>query len=303
MNSNEKTMPLCVVSVENLLKTQFPARKTLLNPWLQSQNLSMLYSWRGVGKTHAALNIAYAVASGGRWLEWEAPEPAPVLYLDGEMPAIALQERLNAIIAGSDKELPIDYLRVMTPDMNQDRFLPDLSTYEGQLEINSIVGNAELIIVDNLSCLASRGGKENEAESWQIVADWGLQQRAQGRAVLFIHHAGKGGQQRGTSKREDILDNVISLKHPKNYEPQEGARFEIHFEKSRALYGTSIIPIEATLNVDPHGKQAWTTSKAVNVLTNQIHELRDKGLSQRRIATELGIGSGTVNRHIKKADI
>ena len=39
------------------------------------------------------------------------------------------------------------------------------------------------------------------------------------------------------SKREDILDTVLSLKRPDDYEPTEGARFEVHFEKCRGIYG------------------------------------------------------------------
>src|SRR3712207_8616616 len=44
------------------------------------------------------------------------------------------------------------------------------------------------------------------------------------RAVLFIHHQGKGGTQRGTSRKEDVLDTVIALRRPDDYSPAEGAR-------------------------------------------------------------------------------
>ena len=58
-----------------------------------------------------------------------------------------------------------------------------------------------------------------------------------GISVLFIHHAGKGGQQRGTSRREDVLDTVIAMRKPADFNPGDGAYFEIHFEKARGLYG------------------------------------------------------------------
>jgi RecA-family ATPase len=48
----------------------------------------MLYGQRGLGKTHVALGIAYAVASGGAFLRWRAPVPRRVLYVDGEMAAV-----------------------------------------------------------------------------------------------------------------------------------------------------------------------------------------------------------------------
>jgi Protein of unknown function (DUF3489) len=61
--------------------------------------------------------------------------------------------------------------------------------------------------------------------------------RRRGISVLIVHHAGKGGQQRGTTRREDVLDTSISLRHPADYSPVEGARFEIHLEKARGVRG------------------------------------------------------------------
>lgn len=292
--------PLQIVSIGELIATEFPPRKDLLGEWLCSQTLNMLYAWRGVGKTHAALNIAYAIASGGQWLHWKAPQASPVLYLDGEMPANAIQQRLAEIIASNDSEPKPDYFRILTPDLNRDRFMPDLATYEGQQEIEDQIGNAELIVVDNLSCLARRGGKENEAESWQVVADWALQQRANGRSVLFIHHAGKGGAQRGTSKREDILDTVIALRHPKDYEPREGARFELHFEKSRALHGDAVEAVEAKLDTAEHGGQQWAFCTVEESQNEVIRELKDSGLTVREIAEEVGISKSAVQRRLKR---
>ena len=71
--------------------------------------------------------------------------------------------------------------------------------------------------------------------------------RSNGKSVLLIHHAGKGGQQRGTSRREDVLDTVIALRKPENYSPDSGTCFEVHFEKNRGLYGDNIKPFEAHL--------------------------------------------------------
>ena len=48
-----------------------------------------------------------------------------------------------------------------------------------------------------------------------------LDLRRRGIAVLFIHHGNKSGGQRGTSRREDILDFVIQLKRPNDYKTEE----------------------------------------------------------------------------------
>ena len=62
------------------------------------------------------------------------------------------------------------------------------------------------------------------------MQNWLLKLRRQGIAVLLIHHAGTNGRQRRTSRREDALDTVIALRRPDDYSPEQGARFEVHFE-------------------------------------------------------------------------
>ena len=55
-----------VITLKAFLTHSLPPRELILEPWLTNQSLNMIYSWRGVGKTHVALGIAYAVASGRR---------------------------------------------------------------------------------------------------------------------------------------------------------------------------------------------------------------------------------------------
>lgn len=287
------------VTAGGLLSASFPPREKLLSPWLQSQSLSMIYAPRGIGKTHVAMGIAFALGIGGEFLGWRAAKPVPVLYLDGEMPGADLKERLSRIVASSGGESP-DHLRFMTPDLQPDGIMPNLYTPAGQDAITDSLGDARVVIVDNLSALV-RGGKENEGESWQPVAEWALRMRSSGRSVVFIHHAGKGGQQRGTSKREDLLDTVIALKRPADYVPDQGARFEIHFEKARALYGRDVSAFEATLQTDTMGAQSWAMRAVSDASEAQMIELADLGLTMREIGGELGISHSTVVRGLNKA--
>ena len=260
----------------------------------------MLYAWRGVGKTHVALGIAFAVASGGSFLGWQATKPRSVIYLDGEMPGASLQARLAALIANSEADFDPDNFRIMTPDL-QEGAMPDISTIQGQEEIYPHVKDADLIIVDNLSTLARSGGRENDAESWQMIAEWALSMRQEGRSVLFVHHSGKGGSQRGTSKKEDILDTVITLKRPPDYQADEGAKFEVHFEKGRDLHGADAEPFEAALVTDPHGAQTWAISKLADATFDRVVSLANEGLSQTEIGVELDIHKSNVSRHMRKA--
>ena len=212
---------LRAVDIGEFLAMDIPPREMMLAPILPTQGLVLLYSKRGVGKTHVALGMAYAVATGGRFLRWQADKPRRVLLLDGEMPAATMQERLASIVAGSEIEPPSpDYLKIITPDLQEEGF-PDVAGDEGRAAVEAHLDGVDLVIVDNLSTLC-RVTRENEGDSWVPVQEWILDLRRRGMSALLVHHAGKGGSQRGTSRREDVLDTVINLKRPEDYTPEEG---------------------------------------------------------------------------------
>lgn len=295
--------PFVLADLRELLIQQFRPRECLLAPWLTSQSLTMAYAWRGVGKTHLALNVAYAVASGGKFLTWNAERPRKVIYLDGEMPGHAIQQRLAEIGAAAESEPPVGYFRILTPDMQPDGLTPNLADYEGQQQVNALIeDDTALIVVDNLSALARGNGRENDAESWQSIGTWALSLRARGIAVLFIHHSGKNGAQRGTSKREDVLDVVLCLKRPSDYQSSEGARFEIHFEKARGLLGDDVRPVEATLTIDSQGQPQWLSRSVADAEMKRAAALKEEGANQADIAEEMGLSRHAVNRLLKKAE-
>ena len=286
------------VTIDEFLSLEFPPRDNLLSPWLPAQGLTMVYAMRGIGKTFFALGVAYAVATGNEFLGWKAEHPAGVLYIDGEMPAAVMQKRLSDIVASNDLE-PVAPFVLLTPDL-QAEGMPHIDTPEGQEAINAILTDEiKLIIIDNISTLTRT--KENEADSWTPVQEWALRQRAVGRSVLFVHHAGKGGQQRGTSRREDVLDTVITLKRPVDYLPDQGAVFEIHFEKARGIYGDDVAALEARLATSTEGLSIWCTRSVEVGNYERVVQLLNEGLKQHEIAIELGINKSNVSRHVKRA--
>lgn len=288
------------VGIDDLLAMQLPEREPILAPWLTEQSLSMLYAWRGLGKSWLALSIGYAAAVAGEVLGWKAPEKRRVLYIDGELPARTLQSRLALIVNSFDDEPLPGGFRILTPDLQPDGVMPNLSDQAGQAAIDAYANGADLIIVDNISTLV-RSGKENEGESWLPVQGWALRHRAQGRAVLFIHHSGKGGQQRGASRREDVLDTVITLKRPAEYEASEGARFDLLFEKARNLTGDAAAPLEVALTSEGN-RIRWDWKSAENAIIDRIAEMVDEGSSRRDIETELGLSRFQLGRLVKAAN-
>lgn len=256
---------------------------------------------RGIGKTHVSLQIAYTVASGDKMFQgrWTSNKPSKVLFVDGEMPLTVMQERLAKIVNSSEAELSnLNNLIVITPDIQKQSLL-DLSTAQGQNAIEEHLQDVKLLILDNYSSLC-RSGRENEAESWIPLQEWFLDLRRRGISVLLIHHSNKAGAQRGTSRKEDLLDTVITLKKPENYDSREGARFEVHYEKARGFYGQDATPFEAWLK-EEYGKMTWQVQELEDLQLNNLINLYKDGLKQREIAQELGLGLGTVNRWINRA--
>jgi putative DNA primase/helicase len=287
------------VDYDEFLNRQFPERQLLLAPWLPSRGLAMIHAPRGIGKTHVALGTAWAVAAGGGFLRWTTPSGAfRVLLLDGEMPGDVLQDRLRRIVTASGLTPPLpDYLRIAAADTLPDG-LPDLADASSQGFYSDIVADADLVVVDNLSTLC-RGLKENDADSWSPVQSWCLSLRRQNKSVLLVHHDGKNGGQRGTSRKEDVLDTVIGLRKPPDYQADQGARFEIHFEKARGFHGPDAEPFEARLI----GDQQWQES-AIKTGDDQdtLAALRQQGLSVRDIAERTGLSKSNVQRKLGLTD-
>lgn len=290
---------LRIISTEELFALQLPEREMLLSPFLPNQGLVLLVAKRGIGKTHVALGIAYAVATGGTFLNWSAPKEKKVLYIDGEMPAVLMQERMKIIAGMMNKIAKPGFFQLLTPDL-QEQVMPDLSLKEDRDLIDEYVKDIDLIVVDNISCLF-RSGSENEAESWQEAQEWALDLRRRGKSVLFVHHAGKNGVQRGTSKREDILDTVIILRHPDGYKPQDGAKFEIHFDKARHFAGEDATSFQAHLT-EINGAWDWILSDDPNEeQVIRIAQLKKEGCTIKEMQKNTGLTKSQVETKLKKA--
>lgn len=292
--------PLTDLTAPDLVAHALPVLQPILEPWLSEKTLCMVHAKRGVGKTLFALSAAFAVATGGEFLTYRALAAREVLYIDGEMQAQLMQTRVRERQHATGQSGAL--LRVVTPDL-QEASMPDLGTVAGQRCIDALVRDeTAVIVIDNLSCLVRSGGAENDSVSWDCVAPWLLSHRRAGRAVLVVHHSGKGGAQRGTSKREDLLDVVINLRRPVDYNEADGAVFVVEFEKARSLRGESLEPFEARLETLPDGRQLWSHRSVEAVTKKNAIDLWDGGaLTLMDITRELGVNKSTAHRQLQTA--
>jgi putative DNA primase/helicase len=274
-------------------------REMMLDPIIPEKGLAMLYATRGTGKTHVALGIAYAVATGSTFLKWRAERPRRVLLIDGEMPAQALRERLERVAAAGTEAGGPALLDIIAGDLI-DRGIGNLASPLVQAELEPWLDGVELLILDNLSSLTA-ALRENDGDAWSPLQQWLLRLRRRGISVLIVHHAGKGGEQRGTSRREDVLDTSISLRRPDDYAPTEGARFTVHIEKGRGIHGVDARPFEASLAI-VDGRAVWTMKQIEEAARTRVATLLEMGMSIRDIAEETGIHRSKVHRLKQRID-
>ena len=273
----------------------------MLGPLIHAGDLAMVFAGRGVGKTQVCLSIGAALAFGTVFLRWKAVKPVGVLYLDAEMAGSVMQQRVASFIPDDAGDDLAENFRLFTPDLlPEGQPLPDLSTVAGQQMVEPLINDdTRVVVIDNVSAWC-RTGKENESESWIPVSNWLLTLRRRGIAVLLVHHAGKNGEQRGNSKKEDLLDTVIQLKRAGDYDPRTGAAFTWAVTKGRHLIGDDAAELDLVLTVI-EGVARWAFKEAEASSAERITALADEGLTASMIAEELGINRSTAWRALKKA--
>jgi putative DNA primase/helicase len=290
--SGTKTLDL-----DALLALKLPPREFVLEPILRQKETLQIFAWRGVGKTNLAMEIAYGIATGARVLRWAVPKARRVVYVDGELPQETVEERFKCIDRGHDARPTPGFLRIWTPDL-QDIPTPNLSLPEHQQRFDEkVIGDAEVVIFDSVTTLF-RLGRETDDEAWQPVQDWLLRLRRRGVTVIFLHHEGKNGGQRGTSKRDDILDVILQLKRPADYAEEEGCRFEVVFKKYRNLYGTILMPFDARMEICA-GAAVWKVQD-IDPRMAEVAALNQQGKTVRQIETITNIPRSTVQRIIAR---
>ena len=250
------------LSLGELMAKELPEQQFIVHPWLPTQALIMVYAARGVGKTWVALEMAISIAIGRDFLAWPVPKPRRVLFIDGEMPLASLQFRLRSLLGNTP--LPEGLTLISSTLLWQDSAPLNISQPKQQLRVDTLLNEMkskgkepDLIILDNLSSLVT-GIDENSNSDLDQFLQWLVKLRSQGYAVMAVHHAGKNGDQRGGSRREDLLDTVVKLEKREslNLAVAEGACFDIKFTKLRGE-NPKPISLVAALTANEKGHLFW----------------------------------------------
>ena len=121
------------------------------------------------------------------------------LYVEGELPDRQVQDRVKLLVPTDTHS---GFFRIVTRDA-QPNGIRSISTPEGRKAIEDALGDAEVLLLDSISTLANMG--TNDEDNWLELNEWFRDLRSKYKLCLvFLHHAGKGGLQRGHSRRARI---------------------------------------------------------------------------------------------------
>lgn len=207
----QSTRKLVVHELDEFLATEFPDAEPLVQlqgsdvAVFSTASINQIFAWRGTGKTFLALTLGVSMAQATPFLRWNPARKSKVLYVEGECRNSQTQGRLRSLVRGRTDPR---YFRLIT-FFSQVDGITSLSTPQGRQALEAVVGDAEVLFLDSISTLGNF--PTNDEECWIEFLQWLNHLRQRGLCVIFLHHAGKSGMQRGHSRSEDLLDVSIKL--------------------------------------------------------------------------------------------
>lgn len=276
----------------------------LIEPVLARGRAHVLYAGAKTGKSLLALPIAAAIASGKPVLGNAAQEPQVVLYLDYEMSADDLRERLESFGYGPADDLTkLKYALIPSFD--------PLDTERGGQQVVQLAKRlgAVLVVIDTTGRAVE--GEENSADTFRaLYKHTGMWLKQAGITTLRIDHAGKDGEkgQRGSSAKNDDVDVVYELRRSEAADHRGKQVLRMKATHRRVSW----IPDETVLEMISDGEvQRWVlpggvtvpsgTSEAMKIL-EQLGLPVDAGRRTARQALKLGghrISDAALNAALK----
>lgn len=281
-----------LITSKDLVSRNLPARPKILGEWMREGDLGYVFAPRGHGKTWLTMLIGNAVAENKTLGEWTAGERIRrVVYFDAEMNLPDVQARAKLIgidstaFAWLQNEVVFERLR---------RGL-NIAEAVDQAAILEMLDDGDVFIIDNLSTAAS-GMAENDNDAFDDIKRWLLELRGRKITVLIVHHAGRNGQMRGASRREDMAHWIISLKDDSG----DGAMksWVTHFQKCRNCQATEAPSLRWTIKTNDESL-TYTCEKHSGPEA-MFALIRDGVEKASDLAEEMGVTTGCISKWAKK---
>ena len=282
------------------LKTlKLSPRLIVIDDWCFQGDLGFVFARRGLGKSWLGMYVAHCLATGHDIGPWKVPHHHKILYIDGEMSPNEIQWR-DQVLGEPTANLTYINHEILFERSGRIMNLADSELQDAIIDLCKKQGHT-ILFLDNLSTLVS-GIDENKTIDWERILPWLLRLRREHITVFFIHHAGRSGEMRGSSKREDPSAWIISLREPKN-DPEgetEGAHFISVFTKNRNAPQT---PKSLEWNFTPVAENEILIRYEQSQPLDVFRELVASGVNQcSEIAEEMDCSKGMVSRLARRAE-
>ncbi|WP_420554784.1 AAA family ATPase [Neptuniibacter marinus] len=185
----------------------------LVEDYIPSDSIGMLFGASGSGKSHIALSLAVSIANGTKWFDQRTKE-GDVLILAGEGNN-GLQRRLKAIEA--EHETTINPERIFFSErpigLDTDEGFDDAVT-----AIDNLGRDLDLIVIDTLSRHLLKSAENSNDDMAQFINRLEQLRHRYECTVLVVHHTGKSSQQgaRGASALKANIDFSFAVQKGDN---------------------------------------------------------------------------------------
>jgi hypothetical protein len=279
----------------------------IVQGWLLSGRISILYGPSNVGKTFVTLDLAAHVASGTKWHGFKV-KPGPVVYVaaeggDGIRNRIAAIQKVRPdLLAGTEFSL-----------------LPTHLDLHGQGDALALceampTEKAALVVIDTMARCMGLGDENSARDVNQFVANVSVIRDRTGAHVLVVHHSGKNADAgaRGSSALRAAVDTEIHISEgqisgPKQRDVKRPDR--LFFDLETVTLGTDpdgdpvtsavVVPSDAPkMKPKPLSGQAEV---AMQALRDALHEhgevLSGPGYPQNRVCVPMSIWREAAKKH------
>ena len=285
-----------VVSSKDLDAVSLPERKPIVGTFFREGDVGYLFGRRGVGKTLVSLEFCKLAICGGTLNQWHCQGGARILYIDAEMPYAEMAQRIRGFALDGREDFNLLNHEVLFEKERRSLNLADAIQQRAIIDILTSRG-CNVMVLDNLST-GLRGVKENDSSDWEPVGQWLLELRCRGIASLVLHHAGRNGEMRGTSKREDPATWIIRLDKDHDNADAAEASVIVRFDKYRSGRTEDAQPFALRFI----GKDSIRVETALIDSVDLVVEWVGNGLSSATdIAAEMGLSKGTISKLAKRA--
>ena len=311
--SDPQEYPLIDAGMDDLI--EYPPVDYLMNPILNSRSFNQTYGWYESGKTVFGLSLAMHMCSGHDFLGWTCDKTIPTFYLESELPGAIIREIKDTVKLGMlDRNITFDHQNHF--GLNQDNLIDAGFKYgfsaiavakahgkdaakdygrrgremiENQLhKIEKQTGKKPFYFLDNMTKLSTID--ENKAQDWTPFLNWGTDLKHKGFSGMFVHHANKNKEGKGSSGSSAIgrlLDTSIQLtKLEGDYRfPMKGKKnlqSSIEFDKSRG-FGGSEWAKKRIITMSEQGE--WKHYPYLKQISFVILGLANQGYTQEQIRT------------------